>query len=156
MTNKENKEKLSNAKTFTELADAIKPLLGPVVPSPSPEDSEKEAKEYEQYRYIARQTAIRLYEKYSTFDLPPFPPKSETDLSAIRVLCIAAQKVIDKATQPKLMAINVIPAHFDVSNRTLYRWIDKGQLTLHRDKNGKIMVDAVEVAKYAAPRRKYN
>jgi len=63
---------------------------------------------------------------------------------------IKARKPKKPSENPKnTMAINVIPQHFKVTSRTIYRWIKIGRLISYPDTNGLITVDATEVAKYA-------
>lgn len=113
--------------------------------------SEPEVKRlYITYRQsIANWMAIA--KKYLNQDFSALPNLIGNDfysgLTRLAEFCKCAAQ--DKPEPPNLIAVNVIPQHFQVTERTIYRWIDKGRLIPYPDTAGKTRVDACEVAKWA-------
>ncbi len=68
--------------------------------------------------------------------------------------CIAALTGKEQYKPPNLVALNLVPAYFQIDVRTLYRWITKGKLTDYPKGDGVKQVDVNEVAKHRKRRVK--
>ena len=70
--------------------------------------------------------------------------------SAAREIAIEKKEI-----EPEHLAVvRIIPQYFDITARTVYRWIKNGRLKEYPDVNGLIRVDMDEVAVYAKRRNK--
>jgi hypothetical protein len=107
--------KILDAKTREELADVITPLLDPVQPSPSPEHD----KEFNQLRYMARQTAIRIHRENPT--LPTIP--TNPDLSATLDWCITLAPIVEYS---KPLSTGKWADVFGVCENTIRKWRKEG------------------------------
>ncbi len=76
--------------------------------------------------------------------------KSAADRPRGLVACLQGKLEQIKTPEPKtLMVVSLIPQYFKVTTKTIYRWIDIGQLTPYPDKNNIMRVDTTQIAQYA-------
>jgi hypothetical protein len=91
--------KIRSATNPKELLEAIEPLINQPKPTPAPGESN----DFYNFRYLARQAAVRIYGTYlqNGIQLPPIPRKEDCDLTRIVIWCMDSLNVIANTTPQK-------------------------------------------------------